>query len=98
MIAYLIAPTEEQGIEEALSRGWTGIARLRYVTSRKDDVRIVARATDMVPFGGQTPMMRGRGYKSGGDLTEGQKVAWEKNREEFNRFAIEGNGVWVHLK
>jgi hypothetical protein len=96
MIAYLIAPTEQQGIDEALSRGWTGIARLRYVTERKDDIRIVSRATDMVPFGGHTPMIKGEHY-GGEGLTEDQMVVWEKNRAEFDRFAVEGNGLWVKI-
>ena len=97
-VVYFVAPTEEMGIADAQSRGWAGIARLRYITQAKNDVRIVSRASEMVPFGGRTPMMRCRGYKSPKGLTQMQRAAWERNREEFDRFVVEGNGIWVWVR
>jgi hypothetical protein len=98
MIAYLVCCSEERGIADCMERGWIGIARLRYVTPEKDDVRIVRRASDLVPLAGKTPMLRGSDYEDGPASDDEQAMnRWIKEKDVFDSFVASGAGEWIDL-
>lgn len=99
-VIYLVATSLNAGMAEARShRDWVQIGYVRFVTPEKHDIRVVCRAAELMPFAGETPMIKGGDYDAGpggeGPYAESQRAAWVKNREEIDRFAAEGNGKWV---
>ena len=95
-VMYLVAPTIESGVEDALGRGWVQIARARFVTGENVDVRVVTRFSHMVPFAGpETRMVKAAGYESGGDLLPCYQDRWLEDMAQFEEFVRVGNGVWV---
>ena len=99
-VLYLVAATEASGIKEAEGRGWTRIARLRFVTPEKDDVRVVSRLNDVLVQPAKTPLIKGGDYDDGPD-SEWDMARWAGDeqrtgeKERFDGFVAEGNGVWV---
>lgn len=93
-VIYLVAPSIGAGVADALARGWRQIARTRFVTPEKNDIWLVCRFNEFVPFrGGATPMIKAAGYDEG----EGALVLenWIKDMERFDEFVKSGQGVWV---
>lgn len=99
-VFYLVAATEAQGIKDAEARGWSRIARSRFVTPEKDDVRVVWKLDDLIPLPGGTPMIQGSDYESGPSSDWGM-ARWagddqhEGEKARFDKFVAEGNGEWV---
>lgn len=95
-VFYLIAPSVEVGIADAVGRGWRQVARARFVTQQNEDVRLITRYHDLLPFPGSTPMVRARGYADGAGLAEKHAVdRWLEDMERFDGFAASGQGVWL---
>jgi hypothetical protein len=96
-VFYLIAPSVEGGVADAASRGWQQVARTRFVTAEKEDVRLICRFNELVPFpDGSTPMLRGSGYEDGeGLVMEHTLDQWIKDKQRFDEFAESGEGVWL---
>lgn len=90
MIAYYCTSDEERAVVELRGLGWIEIARYRFVTPAKDEVRVVSRAGSLVPLGGRTPMVKGLGYDDAGEK-------WQAERDGFERMTTEGNGYWVDM-
>jgi hypothetical protein len=84
-------------VADAASRGWRQVARARFVTAEKEDVRLIWRFNDLWPFpGGETPMLRGRGYEDGeGLVMEHALDLWIRDKQRFDEFAESGEGVWL---
>ena len=96
-VVYLVASTETQGIKDAEARGWTRIARDRFVTPDKDDVRVVWRLEDLSVMPGGTPLMKGSDYETGpwnpwlgSDEKPGEKA-------RFDGFVKDGAGQWIEF-
>ena len=88
MIVYLVAVSEIEAFKDAGRRGWERIARNRFVTQAKDDVRVVRRFTDLVPSkDGPTRLVKAADFPA--DPEEGTDAA------EFERFVAAGHGVWI---
>ena len=96
-IIYLVSASLDNGVKDAREKGWTQIGYTRFVTPGRNDVRIISRSADLVPFAGQTPMLKGSDYEDGPPAKSPEYIleAWIKNKNEFDRFVVEGNGVWV---
>ena len=93
-VMYLVAPSVEAGVADALARGWRQIARTRFVTPENNDIWLVCRFNEFVPFRGEaTPMIKAAGYDEG----EGALVLenWIKDMERFEEFVESGAGEWV---
>lgn len=95
-VMYLVAASEEGGVADAQARGWSRIARSRFATPERDDVRVVWRFADLVQTGGLTMMIKGADYDTseapgwlGTDESLGEK-------EQFDRFATFYGGEWVN--
>ncbi len=90
---YLVAPSVEAGVKDALARGWQQIARSRFVTPEKNDIVLVCRFNEFVPAPGVTPMIKAAGYDEG----EGALVLdnWIRDMGRFDEFVASGRGVWV---
>ena len=98
LVFYLVAPSVEAGVAHALARGWIQTARSRFVTREKEDVRLIDRFNDLVPFaGGPTPMIKSDGYEDGKGLAPHQIDRWVKDVERFNKFVDDGLGEWLTL-
>jgi hypothetical protein len=106
MIKYLVAPTQEQGLAEAWARGWTQIAANRVITPEKDDIRIIRRATDLIPYRGERALIiRSADYEDGPPIPDetaasetyrqGLMDDWIKQKTEFDAFVEAGHGEWV---
>jgi hypothetical protein len=98
-VVYLVAASLDQGVKDCRERGWQQIAYTRFVTTTREDVRVVCRGSDVTPFAGRTPMVKGSDYDEGpGEKApEHMKDAWLKMRIDVDRFVEEGNGIWVEL-
>jgi hypothetical protein len=96
-VFYLIAPSVEGGVAEAAARGWQQVARTRFVTAEKEDVRLICRFNELVPFpDGATPMLRAAGYADGVGLVEKHALErWIEDMGRFDEFAESGEGVWL---
>jgi hypothetical protein len=96
-VFYLVAPSVEVGVADAASRGWRQVARARFVTAEKEDVRLICRFNELVPFpGGSTPMLRAAGYAEGAGLVEKHALErWLEDMGRFDEFAESGEGVWL---
>jgi hypothetical protein len=93
-VMYLVAPSVEAGVADALARGWRQIARSRFVTPESNDIWLVCRFNEFVPFRGEaTRLIKAAGYEDG----EGALVLenWIKSMEKFDEFVESGQGVWV---
>ncbi len=90
---YMVAPSTEAGVADALARGWRQIARTRFVTPENNDIRLVCRFNEFLPAPGVTPMIKAAGYEDG----EGALVLdnWLRDMERFDDFVASGRGVWV---
>jgi len=101
-VIYLVAASEAKGIAEAEARGWVRIARGRFVTPGKDDIRLVCRLDDLAVLPGGTPMLKAPDYDDGPD-SDWEMARWagderrvgEKTR--FDKFVAEGHGRWVEV-
>lgn len=99
-VLYLVAATDGQGVKDAEGHGWERIAATRFVTSGKDDVRIVSRTVDLHPLAGETPMIKGSDYDSGPEA-KFLRQRWlgtderAGERQRFEEFMRDGNGVWI---
>lgn len=88
MIFYFVTTNEIEAFKEAGRRGWERIARNRFVTAAKDDVRVVRRFTDMVPAkDGPTRLVKAPDFPA--ETAEGSEAA------KFERFVADGHGVWI---
>lgn len=92
-VFYLVCPSVEAGVEDALGRGWRQVARARFVTDANEDVRLVTRFQEMIPFPGVTPMVKGRGYDSGEGTLFLER--WIEDAGRFDAFAASGQGEWL---
>ena len=93
-VIYFIAPSMPAGVEDAKARGWTQIAWGRFVTPLNEDVRLICRFNELLPFNGPaTLMIKARGYDDG----DGALVLdnWLKDMERFEDFTKSGNGQWI---
>lgn len=82
MIRYLVCGSEAAGVADGERRGWVRVARRRFATGERDDVRVVWRFGDMVPHpSGVTE------FVCGDDL---DRVA-----PEFGEFVASGRARWV---
>lgn len=99
-VFYLVASTEAQGIKDAEARGWDRIARSRFVTPKKDDVRVIWKLDDLIPIPGGTPLIKGSDYESG-PTSDWDMAKWigdgyrEGEKDRFDRFVADGNGEWI---
>lgn len=95
-VFYLVSPCIDGGIAEAKSRGWTQVARARFVTPDNEDVRLICRFSEFVPIPGGTLMIRGQGYADGEGLAEKHRLEkWIEDMERFEAFVASGLGEWV---
>jgi hypothetical protein len=95
-VFYLVAPSVEVGVAEAASRGWDRINRSRFTTPEKEDVRLICRFNELVPFPGGTPMVRASGYADGVGLVEKHALErWIEDMGRFDEFVESGQGVWL---
>lgn len=101
-IKYLVVATEERGAADAAERGWVRLAYARFASPEKDDIRMVRRTADLIPYGGgKTQMIRGSDYEDGpavhpdrpGDIELLER--WLREKESFDKFVSEGHGEWV---
>lgn len=96
MIAYLVSSTDERGIKEAESHGWTRIARSRFVTPARDDVRVVSRMLDLVLFRGGTNLIKGADFEDGPE-NEAALDKWVVEKERFEKLVETGEAKWVPM-
>lgn len=96
-VAYLVSAVHDAGVKEAIANGWTQIAFSRFVTPEKHDIRLVNRASELIPMAAKTPMFRGKDYEKGppGEPEDRTVMLWAKERASIDRFVAEGNGEWV---
>jgi hypothetical protein len=96
-IVYLVTASLDNGVREAREHGWAQIGYTRFVTSTRNDVRVISRAADLTPFAGKTPMLKAGDYEEGPPPKSPTHMleAWIRNKDEFDRFVVEGNGVWI---
>lgn len=87
MILYLVCADDEAGFADAAARGWTRLARSRFATQAKDDVRVVRRFSDMIPLAGKTMMIKAA------DFPDEPKA--ESQAALFEAFVASGSGEWV---
>lgn len=88
MIFYLVATNEIEAFKEAGRRGWERIARNRFVTPAKDDVRVVRRFTDLVPAkDGPTRLVKAADFPA--------EPEDDTDAAAFGRFVADGHGVWI---
>jgi hypothetical protein len=93
-LAYLVSPSIEAGVVEARGRGWTQIARGRFVVEDGGgEVRVVSRFADLLPQPGVMRLMRGAGYEDGEGAVSLER--WIKEKGEFDRYVEAGLGEWV---
>lgn len=102
MIAYMVGPSLERAVVEGRARGWKELAVGRFATEARDEVRVITRAADLLPFAGDpTPLIRAGDYEDGPEVSgpvtvqEEQRAAWERARGEFEAFVASGRGRWV---
>ncbi len=101
-VVFLVAPSEAQGLQDAAARGWVRIARSRFVTQEKDDVRLACRMDDILVVPGGTLMIRGADYYSGPSGADAMN-RWAECREgegeraRFEKFVDAGAGRWIEL-
>jgi len=98
-VVYLVAASLDQGVKDCRERGWQQIAYTRFVTPERNDVRVVCRGSDVTPFAGRTPLVKGSDYDEGPGEKAPQHMqdSWLKMRIDVDRFVEEGNGEWVEL-
>jgi hypothetical protein len=92
-VFYLVAPSVEVGVASALGRGWSQVARTRFVTEANEDVRLICRFHDLVPFPGVTPMVRAEGYEDGTGAFSLDR--WVEDMGRFDDFVGSGRGEWI---
>jgi hypothetical protein len=94
-VKYLICADREQGMKDAVKRGWTCNAYARVVSPNKDDIRLVWRFSEFhTQPGGKAQMFKSSDYEDGPanpDLLE----RWIREKEAFDKFVSEGHGMWV---
>jgi hypothetical protein len=62
----------------------------------KEDVRLICRFNELVPFPVGTPMVRAAGYADGAGLVEKHALErWLEDMERFDDFAKSGGGEWL---
>lgn len=84
---YLVCASDAAGFADAEARGWTRIARSRFATPAKDDVRVVRRFSDMVPLPGRTPLVKAADFPA--EPASGSQAAL------FAEFVAAGSGEWI---
>lgn len=87
MILYLVCCSDAAGFADAKKRGWTRLARNRYATAEKDDVRVVRRFAEMIPLPGRTMLIKGADFPE--EPAEGSQAAL------FAEFVAAGHGEWI---
>lgn len=94
MIKYLVARTEIGGVDDAQRRGWTRVAKDRFATPEKDDVRLVWRFNQMIPDpGGVTRFVMSKDFPVDPNaIVEGELV--NPDCAAFAEFATQGHAEW----
>lgn len=99
MIMYLVSATRQAGVRAAMERGWTRIAASRFATAEKHDVRVITRASELVPLSGVTLLIKGDDYEAGPAAEDTVAfAAWAGDagqKFEFDRFVLSGRGRWI---
>lgn len=103
MIAYLVCAEDATGFSDCEERGWQRIALNRFVTEERDDIRVISRIQQLVPFAGQTAMIKGSDYENGPD-GEVALMRWigggngqRGEKERFDEFVATGSGAWFDI-
>lgn len=94
MIKFLVSLTEAGGVADANGRGWTRVARDRFATPEKDDVRVVWRLSQMPAIPGGALLVRGGDFPAD-PLERGEDGVYRwPDAAAFAEFVSAGYGEW----